>query len=146
MSKAFQSRLRVRTFDIARKNWMEAVRAFRPQAIAGTFAQMESLTRIGTLTHAIVILSTEAGPRLTSEQRDFLWRTFRVPAFEQIVAPDGTLLAAECEAHDGLHIVSPLLTAPAADIDQSPCPCGRPGTRLIRPELRSRAVTANQPI
>jgi hypothetical protein len=27
-----------------------------------------------------------------------------VPVFEQILADDGSLLAMECEAHDGLHV------------------------------------------
>lgn len=131
----------MRTFDTSRQNWRQAVEAFRPQAIAGTFAQLESLAEIRTATHAIVILSAETDPRLSAEQRDFLWRAFGVPVFEQVVAPGGTLLAAECEAHDGLHVVAARLGL-QFDVDPSPCACGRPGARIISRTAKSRAVTA----
>jgi hypothetical protein len=48
-----------------------------------------------------------------------------VPVFEQIIAHDCKLLAAECEAHDGLHVLAALDRAMASGIiEESPCACG----------------------
>jgi hypothetical protein len=53
-----------------------------------------------------------------------------VPLFEQVIGKSGKLLAAECEAHDGLHVVSPDLSLHGEPVDESPCPCGRKTPRI----------------
>jgi hypothetical protein len=146
LSIAFRRRGAVRIFDPAQAGWRDAVRAFAPEAVAGTLEQLETLAGVVELTHAAIVLRSESDPRLTEAERERLWRAFHVPAFEQMVAADGTLLAAECEAHDGLHIASPRLVTPADQIDSSPCPCGRPGARLLSAGRRSRAIAAGKTI
>ena len=74
-------------------------------------------------------------PRLTEEDRERFWRAFRVPVFEQIIAETGHLLAAECEAHDGLHIETPGLKPRAGEVlETTTCGCGRTTPRLVAPE------------
>ncbi len=35
---------------------------------------------------------------------NLLWRSLGLPVFEQLTAWDGTVIARECEIHDGLHV------------------------------------------
>ena len=111
--------------------WDAAAAAFQPAAIAATWPQWESLLPEPVrLTNAAIVLARTPGQLLTEARRERLWRAFRVPVFEQILAEDGTALAAECEAHHGLHIESPQLAAEADWIDTHPCGCGRKTPRL----------------
>jgi hypothetical protein len=93
---------------------------------------MESLFahEIESLTHALIVLARSNDSLLTTEQRQRLWRAFRVPIFEQIIGGNGELLAAECEAHDGLHIEAPKLRVAGWFIESAPCGCGRNTPRL----------------
>jgi hypothetical protein len=50
--------------------------------------------------------------------------------FEQIIGPNGELLAAECEAHDGLHIEVPGLRWDGYRVELAQCGCGRKTPRL----------------
>jgi hypothetical protein len=93
---------------------------------------------------------------LSPIERDGLWHRHGVPMFEHLAGMDGQLLAWECEAHRGLHIVEEntvfesidgelLLTSLTdllqptlqmrtgwlAKIDSEPCDCGRAGRRLL---------------
>jgi len=96
------------------------------------------------LTHAVIALESRGDPLLSMEERAWLWRAFRVPVFEQIIGPDGELLAAECEAHDGLHIEIPGLSWSGYQLEMSPCGCGRKTPRLQpgMPAERTRSVAA----
>ena len=95
-----RARAQVRVFP---QGWRPDAEAFQPAALAGEWAQFEALLGrdIPSLTHAIIVLSRDTGELLNEGQRKDLWRAFRVPVFEQILAGNGSLLAAECEAHDG---------------------------------------------
>jgi hypothetical protein len=123
--------------------WDAETAAYRPAAIAGTWQQMESLLahKIESLTHAVIVLARPENPRLTMEQRQQLWRAFRVPVFEQVVGENGALLAAECEAHAGLHIESPKLDLTGLPLENGPCGCGR-ATPRIRLEGQTEAIRA----
>ena len=101
--------------------------AFAPAAVAGTFEQLSDLARNGipSLTHSVIVLWRAGEPRLSEADRDTLWAAFRVPVFEQVIGKSGKRLAAECEAHDGLHVESPALPLEGESVDESPCPCGR---------------------
>jgi hypothetical protein len=111
--------------------WGAAAANLKPGAIAGTWPQLEALIEeeIPSLTHALIVLARPGEPLLTSAQRDKLWRAFRVPVFQQIIGDHGVLLAAECEAHDGLHIESPGFSSNLPQ-DAAPCGCGRTTPRL----------------
>jgi hypothetical protein len=135
----FRRRGLVRIFP---KGWDAAVAAFGPCAIAGTWPQFEALLpeKISSLSHALIVLARPGDPLLTPMQRDKLWRAFRVPVFEQIIGDRGLLLAAECEAHDGLHVHLPEFSSDLSR-DTAPCGCGRKTPRL-RPVERMEPVRA----
>ena len=114
--------------------WNEDAARFEPQAIAATLSQLDALAGSVTVTHALIVLRKQWEPRLNEAERDRLWRTFHVPLFEQIIAEDCTLLASECEAHDGLHIVSSKLAVGDHEIDRSMCACGKTAPRLVGAE------------
>lgn len=107
-----------------------------PAALVGT---REQLLRLDPrpLTHAVIVVVRPGGALLSSAERDQLWRAFRVPVFEQIIGHRGRLLAAECEAHDGLHIVARDAVWTAYARDESPCACGLKTARVSQ-----RAVSA----
>lgn len=67
------------------------------------------------LSHGIVILNSIEHGTLSSGERDLLWFTFGVPIFEQWLGLEGELLASECEAHHGMHLISDRLS-----LEQSP--------------------------
>ncbi len=93
-------------FDIARLG------RHRPEVIAAPVPVLRRLAR-ATLSDTGCVPAPDLGlvaltgvfqtPLLPAD-RDLLWTAFRIPVYEQFRAPDGTLLAWECEAHSGLHI------------------------------------------
>lgn len=88
--------------------WSAGCRRFGPAAVAATFPQLRDLShRDVRFTHALVVLSWSFDTTLTPAERDFLWDAFGAPIFEQVLAPDNSLLAYECDAHDGLHLLRP---------------------------------------
>src|SRR5271168_1508217 len=76
----FRSRASVRIFPVG---WNEAVRRFAPEAIAATLEQFGSLIELGISppSHAVIVISLSADPRLTDFDRERLWVAFRVPVF-----------------------------------------------------------------
>jgi hypothetical protein len=133
-----QGRVRVFSKGTLSDGWLAELASFAPQAIAGTLKQLEAVAATAiTLSHAIVVIRKWEDARVTEADRERLWMRFRVPVFEQIVAGDGALLAAECEAHSGLHIEASALRPDTVrpqreeEIDRSPCLCGRTAPRLI---------------
>jgi hypothetical protein len=92
-----------------------------------------------SLTHAVIALESRGDPLLSAAERAWLWRAFRVPAFEQIIEPDGELLAWECEAHHGLHIEIAGLNWDGYGVELSPCGCGRNTPRLTPAQLAEPA-------
>ena len=127
------------------EGWSEEVSAFAPAAIAASRQQLLGLAAIGrppVLTHAVIALAGPGDPMLSSAERARLWTAFRVPVFEQIIGKDGELLAAECEAHDGLHIETPGLPWTGYRLELAPCGCGRKTPRLTTAEPAERERTA----
>ena len=125
------------------EGWSAEAAAFAPGAIAAPLEQLlELAANAPPLTHALIVLRREGSPVLSIDDRERLWRAFRVPVFEQIVGPRGELLAAECEAHDGLHIEMPGLRWDGYMMDLALCACGRKTPRLspTEPLERSRSV------
>jgi hypothetical protein len=123
----FRTARQVRVFP---EGFSERVVRYGPRAIAGTLLQLRSLdrTRIPSVTHAVIVLQNWRDPLLSDEARTRLWNAFGVPVFEQQLNPQRRLIAAECAAHSGLHLVD---TPRAGVIDPLPCPCGRTTPRLI---------------
>jgi hypothetical protein len=85
---------------------------FPAEAIAGPQAELAALAeRVeeGAVLPARgarrIIAYTRVGERLLSPSvRERLWDAFELPVFEELRGFDGELLAAECEAHEGLHL------------------------------------------
>jgi len=127
-----ESVLASRPLRVFAHGWNEEAAAFAPAAVAGTFEQLNALTCAGipSLTHSVIILWRPEQPRLSDADREILWSAFRVPVFEQVIGKSGKLLAAECEAHDGLHVTSPNLPLHGESLDDSLCPCGRKTPRV----------------
>jgi hypothetical protein len=122
--------------------WTSQTAAFAPAALAGTREQILRLTEnTPRLTHAIIVLARPGDPLVTGEERDRLWRAFGVPLFEQIIDADGRLLAAECEAHDGLHLLVAGRTWDAYVTETAPCGCGQ-----TSPRLRGQVVAERAPL
>jgi len=129
LAPGFRSSRDVRVFA---DGWSEKVEQFAPAAIAAPLPLLQALSRrpIPSVKNSVIVLGSSDGPRLSPADRERLWRAFRVPIFEQIVNGKGELLAAECEAHDGLHIESESLAADPDAFDPTPCACGRKTPRL----------------
>jgi hypothetical protein len=121
------------TIRVFRGGWTEDARKFAPEAIAATLGQFEQMvrTKIPSLCHSVTVIDRWDDPWLTESSREWLWNAFRVPIFEQLIGDCGELLAADCEAHEGLHIESARLRVGREYIDPSPCACGRNTPRLI---------------
>ena len=149
----------VRVFDPDRT---QDTRRFGPDLLAGPlkvlvrWAGRES-RHVPSVQRALVAFTgIEEGPLLESV-RDLLWNTFEVPVFEQRLGANGSVLAWECEAHEGLHIVEEnvvieqglnrelvltsltdrchpvlrLVAGVSGTIETQPCGCGRPEPRLV---------------
>lgn len=130
----FRSAGNIRVFE---NGWNEEASNFAPAAIAATPAQLDALSATGipSLRNAIIALVRPGSPNLTEDDREHLWRAFRVPVFEQRIDDSCTVLAAECEAHDGLHIEAPGLAPRDGEIlETAPCGCGKTTPRLITPQ------------
>ncbi|HEU0140173.1 MAG TPA: hypothetical protein VFQ79_10695 [Bryobacteraceae bacterium] len=105
--------------------WSPALQRFRPQALVAPGPVLLALTdsvqrrqvSLNSLTHSIVALSGPLYGILSAQDRDRLWRTWRVPLFEQFRGCREELLAWECEAHCGLHFRDEQLLIEAADGD-----------------------------
>jgi hypothetical protein len=97
----------------------------RPAILAGSRAVLsavESSLPSGVPSHALVVLTREGDALLTEDDRDRLWGRFQVPVFEQVMTKEGTLLAWECEAHDGFHL--------AGERGTESCDCGHSARRV----------------
>jgi len=93
---------------------------------------------------AVVAFTGICHGELTVLERDLFWRVFQVPVFEQLLAPDGRVMAMECDAHDGLHLLDPAapLDGYSAILDGTPCGCGNPQPRLAALERLSQLTPA----
>jgi hypothetical protein len=65
---------------------------------------------------------------LTEEDRNRVWRRWGVPVYEQRLDSDGCVVAEECDAHEGLH----LLAAGSWDgaVEHRLCGCGIEGPMI----------------
>ena len=137
----FRSTGNVRVFE---DGWTKEAAVWGPYSIAGTLVQLSALPPVHSLRNALIVLVRPNEPSLAEEDRDRLWRAFRVPVFEQRIDGLCNLLAAECEAHDGLHLESPAAIPREGEmVETAMCGCGRTTPRLIAPERETlRKVAA----
>jgi hypothetical protein len=121
-----ESRL-VRVFP---EGWNERVRRFQPGSVAGPLEPLKCLAREEwPLEQAVIVFTYAGGPGISPLDRESLWRALGVPVFEQFLGPRNRLLATECDAHWGLHVVSSCEGFP---LEHEVCPCGNPAPRITR--------------
>lgn len=96
---------------------------------------------------AVIVLTGICHGELTDLERDLFWRVFQVPIFEQFLSPEGRILAMECDAHDGMHLLDPadLQTLHGGVLETAPCGCGNPHPRLIGSETPPRVSASVAP-
>lgn len=94
---------------------------------------LEARQRIVPLLHAVVVSTGAELGSLSESGRDLLWRVFQAPVFERLLDRNGRVLAIECDAHQGLHVLleQPLPEGFAAVVDITPCGCGKTTPRLM---------------
>jgi len=110
----------------------------RPQALAGSFEELataavlcaEGYMRLTDLEYPCLILTPESKPPLTEQQHHDLWVWFRVPVLEQIRSAHGELLAFECEAREGFHLVEGVEPSRLGGSLLPPCQCGLSAMRM----------------
>jgi hypothetical protein len=130
----FRSLGNLRVFE---NGWNEEAAAFAPCSIAATPEQLDALrgTSLPSLRNVLIALVRPGEPGLSEEARERLWWAFRVPIFEQRIDDDCTLLAAECEAHEGLHIeASGVFPRANESLETAKCGCGKTTPRLMMRE------------
>ena len=158
------------------QNWSRGLKRFGASALAAPVNVLRSLaTGVETgeqdaplLRHFVVSFTGGEQGELAEADRERFWRVFQVPVFEQRLGFDGRVIAYECEAHEGLHIVperaaleetahSELLltsltdlrrptlrvgTRLAGSIQHTCCDCGNAASRL----LGARPLPAPRPL
>src|SRR5690242_19002024 len=122
-------RIAILTPDLSPRQIVRRMRASR--AIAGAVPFLRSLAEgvesgrvtLPAVGAAVVAFTGTCHGELTALERDLFWRVFQVPVFEQFLAPDGRVMAMECDAHDGLHLLDrdAPLTGFSAFLDRTPC-------------------------
>lgn len=145
------------------ERWDE-MEAFCPEMLVGAGADLQWLAekmRMGEIAlrsvdHAIFVLTSTGDAPADDTLRVVLWQAFGVPVYELFVGADGTLLAGECEAHEGWHVepgcqfyqangeelvadsrhIKGIRTGLSGIIEREACVCGRWGVRLMEPKLR----------
>jgi len=145
LEEGFRTDANVRTCSPGDMVWL---RSYAPEALVAPLDLALSLAdkkRRGILdlpsvrTAIVVLTSCEDSP-LADDYRDLLWQAWGVPIFEQLRGPDGTVIARECEVHDGLHIVGDNVAHNSAELEivNGVCECGAETPRLRRSTSSSR--------
>jgi hypothetical protein len=131
----FRTEWNIQAFTIEDLPWL---RAWAPKAVvlplnlALSLADQKrrGLFDLPSLDTAIVVLTSIDDEPLAGHHRDLLWSAFGVPVFEQLRAPDGTVVARECEVHDGLHFEPDELPSLPGEVVTDMCACGSEKPRL----------------
>jgi len=116
-----------------------AIALTEARTIAAPMSMIRSMDRkIWSPDFPIVVLSNIDDGLVTEADRDYIWQSFGVPMFEYLLSSDGKIIARECEAHDGLHLDERV----AGTVTTEPCPCGRPGNRLLSLTTENQSLNA----
>ncbi|MBZ5608847.1 MAG: hypothetical protein LAP38_11345 [Acidobacteriia bacterium] len=127
LARGFRGSKQVRVFA---QGWDSQAARFQPASIAAPFDELVRLAKLDLrLEHSVIVFTYEGQPGLSYDDRELLWRAFGVPVFEQRLGPKNELLAMECEAHSGLHVVHGFS---GARLESDVCACGNRSPRLPR--------------
>jgi len=94
-------------------NRSKGLRRFGASALAAPLTVLRDLAtvvessgqKINGLKHFVIPFTGGEHGELREEDRERFWRVFQVPLFEQRLGFDGRVIAYECEAHSGMHIL-----------------------------------------
>jgi hypothetical protein len=94
-------------------NWSRSLRGFGATALAAPLTVLREVAaavergeqEINGLKHFVIPFTGGDHGELGEDDRERFWRVFQVPLFEQRLGFDGRVVAYECEAHVGLHIM-----------------------------------------
>jgi hypothetical protein len=121
---------RARNTRVFADGWSQAARQFGPGVLAGGVDQLRQAARGRIrLSHAVVVLTYDLRLGVSEEEREMLWRVLGVPVYEQYLSADHQLLAMDCEAHAGLHVIR---GCEALAADSNLCGCGSQAPRLAQ--------------
>lgn len=127
LAPGFRETRLVRMFP---QGWNERARRFNPASVAGPVDQLRRLaSEKWAIEQAVIVFTYVGGAALSPDDREWLWDAFGVPIFEQHLSPKNRLLATECDAHSGLHVVS---GGAGWVLEDEVCACGNPAPRLKR--------------
>jgi hypothetical protein len=127
LAAGFQETRLVRVFPLG---WNGRAARFSRTSVAGPLAQMMRVARAGwRVEHSIVVFTYPGERALSAREREAFWNVFEVPLFEQYLGPNSELLATECDAHAGLHVVNGYEDL---DLEHDVCACGNRAPRLAR--------------
>ena len=127
LAPGFQATKTTRVFP---RGWDEQAARFQPQSIAAPLEELRRLAEQGLrLEHAVIAFTYEGEEGLSSADRELFWRAFGVPVFEQYLNANNQLLAMECDAHSGLHVLD---GCGDLHFEHEPCACGNRSPRISR--------------
>jgi len=94
-------------------NWSQGLKRFGASALAAPLTVLRELAtsvetgeqEINGLKHFVIPFTGGEQGELREDDRERFWRVFQVPLFEQRLGFDGRVIAYECEAHSGMHIL-----------------------------------------
>jgi hypothetical protein len=98
---------------ISQNNWAQGLKRLGGSALAAPITALREIAgaidrgqqEVHALKHFVVSFTGGDHGEMREEDREQFWRVFQVPVFEQRVGFDGRVVAYECEAHDGLHVM-----------------------------------------
>jgi len=127
LAGGFEETKLVRVFP---HGWNADAARFAPTSLAGPLEQLRRAAYLGAdLAHSVVAFTYQGGDGLTPADRESLWNAFGVPVFEEYLGRDNQLLAVECDAHCGPHVIA---DCGSLELDHDPCACGNEAPRLTR--------------
>jgi hypothetical protein len=140
LAPGFRSKRHIREFEL---HDIAGIQTFAPEILVAPLEtatdlaawQLSGQIALPSLQLAVVVLTRIEDAPLTWSARDLLWNAFGLPIFEQLRDSTGTVIARECEVHDGLHFAqSALPNAMTGRLDfevaVDPCDCGAETPRL----------------
>ena len=127
LASGFGETKNVRVFP---RGWNESAERFRPASIAGSAEQLRRAAKLqANVENSIVVFSWEGQSGLSHADREMIWQAFGVPIYEQYLGAGNALLAVECDAHSGLHV---LKGCDHLQLERDVCACGSKAPRLSR--------------
>jgi hypothetical protein len=118
----------------------EALAAPPSDLLIVALMRKQGALRLPRLKYPLLALLRPGQHPLCESQIDELYRHFGLPIRQQFRDHEGRLLAQDCEAGAGFHVLQPGFRLPGGILTHTPCACGHPAPRLLTLPL-TRAAT-----